>query len=314
MKKILIVSDIHLKLRSSSSAWEASRFLQLFKELAAQSPDILILNGDIFDRSRPTLEEQALLNQALLQLSLNTKVYILDGNHEAVSLNKSSFDYLYLVRNTEYVTEKVVLIEGISLALVSWQRKHNVYKYNADVLVSHFRSSMPPFITEELRTEAFDDNFKMQILGDIHDRYFPKPRVMYTGTPYTINFVKAPKNQGYVELTVEGTNFSARHIDTQLPNKIKLELNVSEYAQYKWDSTHFYHVVLTGSIDELHMIKPLHDNVVLTKVVDELEYTQEVVPLVSFVETLVSKVSAKLSYKNMDTKIKSIIKYHYEGD
>jgi DNA repair exonuclease SbcCD nuclease subunit len=253
MTKLSIISDIHLKLRRYAE-FEAKRFDLLFDELASDDSSIIILNGDIFDYANPTLEEIQVFYRNMKKL-INKTVYIIPGNHEAVNKRISTFAFL---PETSYTLVDQIThldIEGITLNLVSWNFIDHIQDTGkADILISHYRSTMPGLYSEEIDTDKFIHNYKLCILGDIHSRYTPNSKAIYTGCPYSINFTKSTENTGYLQLVIADGKYIHSYIDLNLPQKISVELTPDECRTYKFNPEHLYKVSVEGRLDELRTL------------------------------------------------------------
>lgn len=89
---------------------------QLCKAIEAKKPDVVIISGDLYDRSVPPVHAVELLNKSLIRIvkDLNTKVIALAGNHdsnERIEFASSllSDSGLYIFGNLKRKIDKITL-------------------------------------------------------------------------------------------------------------------------------------------------------------------------------------------------------------
>ena len=116
--KILHLADLHLGKRvNEMSMIEDQKYIldQIIKE---ESVGIVLLCGDIYDKSIPTIEAIHLLDEFLDQLSkMAIKVLMISGNHDSIdrlSFGKSLFtrSNLYIASQFENEIEKITVKEN----------------------------------------------------------------------------------------------------------------------------------------------------------------------------------------------------------
>lgn len=296
--KIAIVSDVHLKLRRDKD-FELSRFNLLIQNLKQSPSDIIIFNGDLLDNARPTLEEIKAISNALVELK-DKCVYIIGGNHEAVTKVRSTYDYLPLNVCRSNKVHKLV-IEGITLHLVHWDSIHKIHLIeNSDVLISHYRSKVEGLYNEEVDT-SFVNNFKLILLGDIHSRYSPATNVFYTGTPYDIAYTKSKEPNGYVMLNVANGEYDWHYVDLDLPKKVRIDVSVDNYKDLKLNAEYLYKIHVTGTLDALKGIEAPR-NVTIVKHIEDVSVVKIQTKDVDFFDSLASKVDEMMTTKTSKTK------------
>lgn|GEM_PF-5186157 len=233
--KIVIVGDIHLQLRGNYKAWEEGRFLQLFRTIALESkPDVVILNGDIFDRAKITYDELALFYKAIaiLTTEFDTEVYVVDGNHEEFSATTTIFDKIPECGFTRVKYGILEINSNYSLCLVGHPFLSEVFNLAKMVetkhkfLISHYRSKIK-FADEEVDNERVSQTYDHTFLSDIHYPFFPKPNICYTSSPYSIHFTTNQTERGYIELIIGEDDYSFSFKKLDLPSKVKLQLSVT---------------------------------------------------------------------------------------
>ena len=301
MTKVIIVSDIHLKLRKYK-AFERGRFRQLIKLLADSDANIIIFNGDLLDYAIPTLEEIKELHDAFESLRDKT-VYLLAGNHEAVNKDSSTYDYLSF-NNIEHLDVIVKTIDGVNLHLVAWKYIHDIHKIqtegNNNILISHYRSAIEGLFHEEVNTSAFINNYDLILLGDIHFRYSPLPHAFYTGTPYSVQATRNVKESfGYIELELDDGSYTWKYKDILLPQKVRIDLDFERLKDFKPSKEHLYTLHITGTLQELKTLEN-YDNIIFKKIVKPTALVVEPTVKVdkTFIDALIEHVEPQLDKKS----------------
>ena len=119
--KILHLADLHLGKRvNEMSMIEDQKYIldQIITLIKEESVEIVLLCGDIYDKSIPTIEAIHLLDELLDQLSkMAIKVLMISGNHDSIdrlSFGKSLFtrSNLYIASQFENEIEKITVKEN----------------------------------------------------------------------------------------------------------------------------------------------------------------------------------------------------------
>ena len=119
--KILHLSDLHLGKRvNEMSMIEDQKYIldQIITLIKEESVGIVLLCGDIYDKSIPTIEAIHLLDEFLDRLSkMAIKVLMISGNHDSIdrlSFGKSLFtrSNLYIASQFENEIEKITVKEN----------------------------------------------------------------------------------------------------------------------------------------------------------------------------------------------------------
>lgn len=119
--KILHLADLHLGKRvNEMSMIEDQKYIldQIITLIKEESVGIVLLCGDIYDKSIPTIEAIHLLDELLDQLSkMAIKVLMISGNHDSIdrlSFGKSLFtrSNLYIASQFENEIEKITVKEN----------------------------------------------------------------------------------------------------------------------------------------------------------------------------------------------------------
>ncbi|MGG7144533.1 exonuclease SbcCD subunit D [Clostridium nigeriense] len=117
--RIFHMGDWHIgKLVNGFYMTEDQKYVieQVYKAIEEKKPDIVIIAGDLYDRSIPPVQAVELLNETLRKIvkDLNTKVIALAGNHDSNERIEfaSSLLYdsgLYIVGNLKNKIDKITL-------------------------------------------------------------------------------------------------------------------------------------------------------------------------------------------------------------
>lgn len=272
MVKIALVGDVHLT-QSKNKEFEANRFVSLCRTISTKKYDMVIFIGDLFDKARPSLEEIQLLQLMVSHLNrVGVRTIVLDGNHEAVNKDSSTYDYLR-IEGLEYLSYDMIIVEDVKIHTLGYK---NLNKYillpKCDILLSHFRSNFG-IIKEEVNTEEIAKKANTVFLGDIHQVYSPLPNVHYTSSPYGIHFSKENHKHGYIELTVDKGTYEFCNIELELPTKRILDLSI-EACKNIQNTTDLLRVRVKGSSEELESL-PKYNNVqyVVSLLLQEAETT-----------------------------------------
>ena len=119
--KILHLADLHLGKRvNEMSMIEDQKYIldQIITLIKEESVGIVLLCGDIYDKSIPTIEAIHLLDEFLDQLSkMAIKILMISGNHDSIdrlSFGKSLFtrSNLYIASQFENEIEKITVKEN----------------------------------------------------------------------------------------------------------------------------------------------------------------------------------------------------------
>ena len=106
--KILHLADLHLGKRvNEMSMIEDQKYIldQIITLIKEESVGIVLLCGDIYDKSIPTIEAIHLLDEFLDQLSkMAIKVLMISGNHD--SIDRLSFGKSLFTRSNLYIASQ----------------------------------------------------------------------------------------------------------------------------------------------------------------------------------------------------------------
>lgn len=237
----------------------------------------LIIAGDLFDKSHPTLQELKIAFQFFNLLNrYNITTYLIGGNHETISKGKDTYDYL-----EDYLPENIIMCSGSPTVLeqestiIHW-RSHcdlDVRDFNHEsdwyhwghVLVTHFRTTVGDFIREEIDTKKLCTPFDLIVAGDIHSD-LQIDNLVYTNQPINTQFEIIP-NTGYLLLEID-KEINYRRIETDLPSLIQINTNTQELSHQLTlvNQQDFYRINVEGTLQELRTVKVSLPNVKLNRI------------------------------------------------
>jgi hypothetical protein len=282
---LIITGDIHLNL-SNNKPFEESRFIQYMDVLYRQGKEslnayILVLNGDIFDKAKPSPQEVKLFYKSIDRLSeVYNDIWIIPGNHENLTTDKTWYDYYPEIGYTLMHNEIIDIfgkftIHAISHVNIKLLKEPPIVPNRTNILLSHYRSDVG-VITAEVDNDIVSDKFEYAVLSDIHFHYQPRHNITYTSTPYNAHYTEKVDN-GYIRLVLEDTGeYTSEFIPVDLPNKIKMVMPVSRYHKIidTLDPRHLYKITVKGSFDELKELEG-SSNVILNTII--LDADEEVI-------------------------------------
>ncbi len=264
----------------------------LIEHLSNCDANIIVFNGDLLDSARPSIEEIGAVLKALNKLK-HKEVIINVGNHEAVSLNKSTYDILNIP-----TADYVISVGNLTIGIIGWLKRDTLQNHKGtDIIISHYRSEMKGLYEAEIDT-SFTVNHDLVILGDIHDRYSPSPNSHYTGSPYPTHYTKSNKAYGYIELSINGYDFDWKYVDLDLPKKIRLDVDFKDILSLDIEPQHLYKIYVTGTLDELSNLHNT-ENIIYQKDITTPEVVEQVqaLPDLNFIDNLTTQVEDRLATK-----------------
>jgi predicted MPP superfamily phosphohydrolase len=168
--KIVAASDIHLG--TSIDKKYLHRYVQLIN---ARKPDIILLAGDITDRSfGPVLEQR--MEEELGQLQAPLGVYAITGNHEYYSgVQDQIADYLRTAGIT-VLHDSTALVDN-RFYLIGRDDRTNPKRKPLAELVQGLRPELPRILLDHQPydlQQAVDNDIDLQISGHTHEgQFFP---------------------------------------------------------------------------------------------------------------------------------------------
>lgn len=195
MVKIVAASDIHLGVTIDKSLLK--QYVQLINE---QKPDIVLLAGDVSDRSMIPIINQ-LMYEELQQIKAPLGVFAINGNHEhyAESPNATA-DYLQK-SGIIFLRDEVALVDS-SFYVVGRDDKTNKNRKNLKELVKELDASIPKILLDHQPyhlEEAEQNGIDLQLSGHTHNGQF-FPGTLFVKRMYELGYgyLKKGKTHYYV--------------------------------------------------------------------------------------------------------------------
>lgn len=167
---IVFASDIHLG--NSIGKQRLQRYVKLIN---AQNPDLILLGGDLTDRSIGPLTEQKLYEE-LSQLKAEKGVYGILGNHEHYSGHTDSLASYFEDAGIRMLRDEVVLIDS-SLYIIGREDRTNNKRQPLNQLMAGLDSTLASIVLDHQPyklEEAADLNIDLQLSGHTHNgQVFP---------------------------------------------------------------------------------------------------------------------------------------------
>ncbi len=193
--KIVAASDIHLGITIDKD--RLKKYVQLINN---QHPDIVLLAGDITDRSIVPVINQH-MDKELRTIKAPLGVYAISGNHEfyAETINAAA-DYLKKAGIT-YLRDQTVLI-GKDFYVVGRDDKTNHQRKELNELVSGLDHSKPIILLDHQPFnlhEAEENGVDLQISGHTHNgQFFPGNLLVKKMYQLGYGYMKKGKTNYYV--------------------------------------------------------------------------------------------------------------------
>jgi len=168
--KIVAASDIHLG--TSIDKKMLHKYVQMIN---ARKPDIILLAGDITDRSFGPVMEQK-MEQELSQLHAPLGVFAISGNHEYYSGVPEEINEYLRAAGIRMLHDSVALVDH-SFYLVGRDDRTNPNRQSLKALVEGLKPELPKILLDHQPydlQQACDNGIDLQISGHTHNgQFFP---------------------------------------------------------------------------------------------------------------------------------------------
>ena len=196
--KIVVTGDIHIN-TNRFREFELKRLSYLQKNINKQKPDLVILNGDILDKAKPTLQDLQLFYK--FTSGIKSTIFLIAGNHEELSIRETCYDFIPEVNYT-YITTGKLEYKDWKLLFVSHNHLNDIKKLKGDILFTHYRSAVNIHTTDEYNNKLVSEKFKITFLSDIHQKMNPYMNILYTSSPNSLKFNKEVDTYGFYVITL----------------------------------------------------------------------------------------------------------------
>ena len=188
--KIVHCGDIHLKIPENNEEFYINRFLQFTERVKEEDPDILIITGDLFDKTPTTLEAALII--AFIQ-DYNCPVLVVEGNHDRSNRKSKRANYLenLLVLldfdNLHFSCSKPARYKDfllVSNRLI--RQKEELHIHKDLILLSHIRHELKFGSTVKKAEYEMSklQRYKLCLLSDIHSTFQYAPNIFYSASPW----------------------------------------------------------------------------------------------------------------------------------
>jgi hypothetical protein len=168
--KIVAASDIHLG--TSIDKKMLHKYVQMIN---ARKPDIILLAGDITDRSFGPVMEQK-MEQELSQLHAPLGVFAITGNHEYYSGVPEDINEYLRAAGIRMLHDSVALVDH-SFYLIGRDDRTNPKRQPLESLVQGLKPELPKILLDHQPydlQQAVDNDIDLQISGHTHNgQFFP---------------------------------------------------------------------------------------------------------------------------------------------
>lgn len=168
--KIVAASDIHLG--TSIDKKMLHKYVQMIN---ARKPDLILLAGDITDRSFGPVMEQK-MEQELSLLHAPLGVFAITGNHEYYSGVPEEINEYLRAAGIRMLHDSVALVDH-SFYLVGRDDRTNPKRQSLEVLVKGLKPELPKILLDHQPfdlQQAVDNTIDLQISGHTHNgQFFP---------------------------------------------------------------------------------------------------------------------------------------------
>ena len=138
--KVVAISDIHLGYGTTKS--QLKRYIKLIE---AQSPDIILIGGDLIDNSVvPLIQENMIETLSLLKAPLG--VFLVPGNHEYIS-GIESCQELLSETNLQMLKDSVVILSN-GIQIIGRDDRFNKSRVSLEVLMQSVDKNKPTIVLD----------------------------------------------------------------------------------------------------------------------------------------------------------------------
>lgn len=272
--QIVFTADIHIKLgqKNVPVLWAKSRYRTFIAQLQEiqRDADMLIIGGDIFDKM-PSMEELEIYYELVSSCVIPTLIY--PGNHESVKKDTTFFTHLKSVTNL--LNKKVTVIDEYYthfsykdggpgtpvFNVIPYNRlkefEKNPVQFNADILFTHVRGAIEPFVKPEINLDVLD-SWKVVLAGDLHSYENSQRNILYPGSPLTTSFHRNTVDTGIILFDTD--RLTHTWVKLSLPQLLRKTINAGDPMV----ATDYHHTIfeIEGDMAEL---SGMEDNALIDK-------------------------------------------------
>lgn len=193
--KIVAVSDVHLGITI-----DKKRLKKYVEIINNQHPDMVIIGGDLIDRSILPVEKQK-MDEELLQIKAPLGVYAVHGNHEHFSENIERVNNFYKNAGIKLLIDSVQLVND-QFYIVGRDDKINPQRKNLSTILQHIDLTKPVILLDHQPAslkDAEENNVDFQFSGHTHNgQFFPGNLIVKRMFEIGYGYLKKGKTNYYV--------------------------------------------------------------------------------------------------------------------
>ncbi|MBP1637778.1 MAG: metallophosphoesterase [Bacteroidetes bacterium] len=168
--KIIAISDVHLGV-----SIEKKRLGEYVKMINSQEPDLVLIAGDLIDRSiKPVINQK--MDEELRQIIAPLGVYAVSGNHEYYGEGGDAISDFYRKSNIILLRDSAALINN-EFYVIGHEDKTNSHRKELSDILKNTDPSKPTILLDHQPTHLEDaekNNIDLQLSGHTHNgQIFP---------------------------------------------------------------------------------------------------------------------------------------------
>lgn len=249
MSLICFTADHHIKLgqKNVPKDWQINRFMMLAAELNTIECDYHVFGGDLFDVSKPSIEEVGLCYNFLK--AIEKPIVMISGNHEMQTKKRDCYIHIdQMLQDLGVKTFREFTTYG-GIDYIPYNILHAEWgEASSSYAVTHVRGEIPPHVEPEIRLDKFSAYDKV-LAGDLHSFSNSQENILYPGSPISTSFHRRVPtgSNGYIIFDTETGEHSWHELF--LPHLIRETVTDLESII----PTDYHHTIyeLEGTVDEL---------------------------------------------------------------
>lgn len=223
MTKVILLGDSHLGASKSSDLlhdYMEKFYDDLFDYTQKHSIKHIIQEGDMFDYRREVHFNTLYRSEKYFFTRLveqDIRCYVIAGNHDCLYKNTNKINSVALIKHPQVsvvdLGPKTIKIKGISIDLFPWINDENLsesvkfgQRSTSDYAVGHFGFAHFPMHPGSIAETGMDhtifSRYKQVFSGHYHTQS-SKDNILYTGTPYELNWSDCSDRKGFWVLELE---------------------------------------------------------------------------------------------------------------
>ncbi|VBB47324.1 Metallophosphoesterase [uncultured Paludibacter sp.] len=193
--KIVALSDVHLGI--SIDKKRLKKYVEMINE---QQPDLVLIAGDLIDRSiQPVVKQK--MEEELLQIKAPMGIYAIFGNHEHFGEGTDIIANFYEKAGIKLLIDSVVLVQN-QFYIAGRDDKTNYHRKNLGEILQNIDKSQPIILLDHQPSDlkaAEENKVDLQISGHTHNgQFFPGNLIVKQMFELGYGYLKKGKTNYYV--------------------------------------------------------------------------------------------------------------------